>query len=297
MAVCEACGNRVIFSGNVLNHSLCIKCANIIKFYSWRNKTFESNDEVVRLKNDIIFSASRACFPNNVITSIANYFDSHIEYGLVYRVDGGEKQILKVYENYCEIITSEDFDEEEVSKKYARSMKKGISLESMLSDGTVVQALAMGMMSKKGLVKTGMSIASSVALGSALDHYFPGRAEIMATPGVREINYLDCEDIQFLRLNTEKEDCIGAIKFVLTNSKEYSFFYSHNEKQVLKARASIDDLVCKNKAEAQEKINEKSNLVGSSTIADEIMKYKNLLDIGAITQAEFDAKKKQLLNL
>ena len=31
--------------------------------------------------------------------------------------------------------------------------------------------------------------------------------------------------------------------------------------------------------------------------ADELLKFKNLLDIGAITQAEFDAKKKQLLGL
>lgn len=31
--------------------------------------------------------------------------------------------------------------------------------------------------------------------------------------------------------------------------------------------------------------------------ADEIMKYKQLLDVGAITQEEFDAKKKQLLGL
>ena len=31
--------------------------------------------------------------------------------------------------------------------------------------------------------------------------------------------------------------------------------------------------------------------------ADEILKFKNLLDAGAITQEEFDAKKKQLLGL
>ena len=31
--------------------------------------------------------------------------------------------------------------------------------------------------------------------------------------------------------------------------------------------------------------------------ADEIKKFKELLDIGAITQEEFDAKKKQLLGL
>ena len=35
----------------------------------------------------------------------------------------------------------------------------------------------------------------------------------------------------------------------------------------------------------------------ASSAADEILKYKELLDLGAITQEEFDAKKKQLLGL
>lgn len=35
----------------------------------------------------------------------------------------------------------------------------------------------------------------------------------------------------------------------------------------------------------------------AKTAADEIKKYKELLDMGAITQEEFDAKKKELLNL
>lgn len=44
--------------------------------------------------------------------------------------------------------------------------------------------------------------------------------------------------------------------------------------------------------------NNSSLTVDSSTsAADEIKKYKNLLDEGIITQEEFDAKKKQLLNL
>ena len=34
-----------------------------------------------------------------------------------------------------------------------------------------------------------------------------------------------------------------------------------------------------------------------SSVADEILKFKNLLDNGIITQEEFEAKKKQLLNL
>ncbi len=38
-------------------------------------------------------------------------------------------------------------------------------------------------------------------------------------------------------------------------------------------------------------------IVSNNSAADEIKKYKELLDIGAITKEEFDAKKKELLNL
>ena len=43
-------------------------------------------------------------------------------------------------------------------------------------------------------------------------------------------------------------------------------------------------------------LNEEST-ENSSSVADEILKFKQLLDIGAITQEEFEAKKKQLLKL
>ena len=41
----------------------------------------------------------------------------------------------------------------------------------------------------------------------------------------------------------------------------------------------------------------KELLKQKTTVADEIKKFKELLDMGAITQEEFDAKKKQLLGL
>lgn len=45
------------------------------------------------------------------------------------------------------------------------------------------------------------------------------------------------------------------------------------------------------------KSNNKAGMTLNPTPADEILKYKKLLDIGAITSDEYDAKKKQLLNL
>ena len=38
-------------------------------------------------------------------------------------------------------------------------------------------------------------------------------------------------------------------------------------------------------------------VVQQTSAADELKKFKELLDMGAITQEEFDAKKKQLLGL
>jgi predicted Zn-dependent peptidase len=37
--------------------------------------------------------------------------------------------------------------------------------------------------------------------------------------------------------------------------------------------------------------------IQQNSSADEILKYKNLLDMGVITQEEFEQKKKQLLGL
>lgn len=51
--------------------------------------------------------------------------------------------------------------------------------------------------------------------------------------------------------------------------------------------------------EELEKIKQEQNASATNTIsaADELKKFKELLDMGAITQEEFDAKKKQLLGL
>ena len=40
-----------------------------------------------------------------------------------------------------------------------------------------------------------------------------------------------------------------------------------------------------------------ATVVQQTSAADEIKKFKELLDMGVITQEEFDAKKKQLLGL
>lgn len=49
--------------------------------------------------------------------------------------------------------------------------------------------------------------------------------------------------------------------------------------------------------EAKIKLSQSTADISKTSSADEILKYKKLLDIGAITQEEFDKKKKQLLDI
>ena len=67
------------------------------------------------------------------------------------------------------------------------------------------------------------------------------------------------------------------------------FFKKHLNAEVKKIKEFIEDRIFN-------KVNSNQSIEGIS-VADEIIKYKQLLDNGIITQEEFDAKKKELLNL
>ena len=66
------------------------------------------------------------------------------------------------------------------------------------------------------------------------------------------------------------------------------------KKQVPDARVVLD---CINQLIADYKKQERSQNTGGISAADELFKFKNLCDMGVITQEEFEAKKKQLLGL
>lgn len=70
--------------------------------------------------------------------------------------------------------------------------------------------------------------------------------------------------------------------------------YNTERKEDLKKEFLRGKLVLNNAAMQQTTKTVSNEEIGT---ADEIKKYKELLDMGAITQEEFDIKKKQLLNL
>lgn len=70
-----------------------------------------------------------------------------------------------------------------------------------------------------------------------------------------------------------------------------------NDNDYKNAKQNADKIMSLLKLVDQKNGGNTSNEGNAVSGADEILKYKNLLDMGAITQEEFDKKKKQLLDL
>lgn len=85
----------------------------------------------------------------------------------------------------------------------------------------------------------------------------------------------------------------AKITFVNVETKKTSSYYRLSKENAQQCLAALQLIADENEVE--------DNIVSTAaqqlSPADEIMKYKNLLDIGVITQQEFDAKKRQLLHI
>lgn len=93
----------------------------------------------------------------------------------------------------------------------------------------------------------------------------------------------------------------GYIQFTIAGGNESTkgvFNASQDENTVMFSKDSNKQIErIKNTLEDLQRTSQAPTLVTSVSVADEIMKFKGLLDAGIITQQEFDNKKKQLLGL
>jgi hypothetical protein len=85
------------------------------------------------------------------------------------------------------------------------------------------------------------------------------------------------------------------INLIQTATKSSSFIYKscyQSAQQIMSTLALIQKQI-----EVEQQANKPVEAQQPNSVADEILKFKQLLDIGAISQEEFDQKKKQLLNI
>ena len=84
------------------------------------------------------------------------------------------------------------------------------------------------------------------------------------------------------------------INFIATETKTSSFIYKTAQDSAQKCITALETINNINQSNHVEYANGE---VHNNSAADEIMKFKKLLDQGILTQEEFDAKKKELLGL
>lgn len=120
----------------------------------------------------------------------------------------------------------------------------------------------------------------------------------MGIKGDKTIYYNDLTAVQFKKAGWTA----GHIQFSLLGGRESvgGVFAASSDENTITINSNENDTAEKMVAYIQEKIKEARQpkvATAATSSADEIMKLKNLLDMGIITQEEFDAKKKQLLGL
>lgn len=88
-------------------------------------------------------------------------------------------------------------------------------------------------------------------------------------------------------INCSGNSMTGGHIEICTLVKSYDFLVTYKKPLMFAMKESFDEAIAN--------VNTPAPAVAAVSAADELIKFKSLLDSGVITQEEFDAKKKQLL--
>ena len=302
MLVCDACGMPVQHRQPLGKANICKNCYGKINTSAWKATEYEDNEEVEKNREKVLKIASKNGFPPIVIEGINKHFDSKIQKGLLFSVDGGKGQKLKVFVDHCVLITNDDeFDVDTVSVEYAKALKSGQPKESLIFN-SAAKSLARSVLSG-GIVKAGISLATSAAINAAADKYAPEKASFKVTMGKFKIDY---HTYTYVERQKVGEGEIGFLRFVNgktggRSNDDVLFFFGEDTTKLDTAYKAI----CEGIDAASQPISQEiptpiqqvaSQPVSASSVADEILKFKQLLDMGAITREEYDVKKAELLS-
>lgn len=100
-----------------------------------------------------------------------------------------------------------------------------------------------------------------------------------------------CSNMQIKVTLNDMSEPTEYISLITSEVKKSSLLYKNMANQAQEC-LSLFQVICNTQSQPSAQ-----PVASSIDVADEIMKFKQLLDAGAITQEEFDAKKKQLLGI
>ncbi len=119
---------------------------------------------------------------------------------------------------------------------------------------------------------------------------------------IGEISYSYDSIISFIHRPVKyEEEELGFFKFCInigTETEDVFFFYTSDyDVQEYAIEGAIRNILSKRKVADENPINDSENIVYIDSIPEEINKLKKLLDIGALTEEEYNSQKKELLEL
>ena len=320
MAICDSCKGNSILPEHYGALTLCKKCFMKILAPTWKNKIYSTNEEVHEQREKTLARAVSAGFPSDAITKLGSYFDGLIIPGLFKIFDGGNDQGLVVKDESVIIVTEDDFDPSDARKQLGliASGRRGLSIDEDDNvdafDAANLAKIALGAFSSGGslgkiAMRAGAEIAGEVISKSnrpTIDD-LPVLPQFDVPFGEQTVRYKDVDDFEFYI--PEGEENLGFLLFTTAVSRKqkkivFSFDPGENRKQAAIEIArfiesKLDDKVAE--AEEQEEsmrtANSPSRQADALSAPDELLKWKQLLDAGAITNEDYAAKKKQLLGL
>lgn len=319
MVTCDACGKSSRFPETIGELTLCKMCSLKILAPMWKDSIYTSNEEVWRDRDRAIKLARRSEFPGPVVEVLEEYFNEQVVEGLVKIFDGKAGQSIAIFEDSFSIDTQRSFNADAALSAYRSLIAKSLTAgdeEQLLADAT--ESIIMGMVSGRSFRKS-----AALAGAGAFSEMMKNRAKVASSIPNPEIRFGEwswrysyfsdaslllpaSEDSEygFIQLQKGKEpdparDLVYFFKRSAFDEKELTFLFGllcngideFAEERIQRKRAA------RRKREEGAGSGETVIMQPQDSAPEELMKWKQLLDVGAITQDEYDAKKAQLLGL
>ena len=322
MERCKACGRKVMLTEVFLNENVCRRCCKAISYLDWKDRNFETLDELIDVKTAVIGYATQSNISVEFINNIRDYFEEYERDGFLATIDGRMGQTLKIMSEYCVITTDNENSRDRLMQEFYafdhdyEELDVGNEFTHNLSAADKKQ-LTQGLLSGR-IIQAGIGAAVAASINQQEKEAYNERVrkerhklrERIVSVGERRI---DLSKIAAVEVYSAKGIRLGYLKFIPKNIDrnalydcEY-FFFSNSlpfeskkiKNKVENAQSRISSNIQTIEQREKQAIEEMKRLEQASRIDvfEELRKYKQLFDEGIITENEFALKKKKLLDI
>ncbi|HFU3946242.1 TPA: SHOCT domain-containing protein [Streptococcus suis] len=309
MAICNACNNKSLIPDKFNELVLCRVCSLKLMAPTWKHKSYQTNEEVDEQIKKVLEKCEKNGFSESVQNQLSNYLETFKRDGLIVELYGGAEQTITIFEDRVLIDTSSNFDYKTINKLYKRvvSGKRGkmdsFDLDPAVTSKLVGSVLLNAIPAKGALQKTvkqvGMSVVDAAfATESQGQSHYTGNIDISDKIIMLEdcvsatvIKPIDEEEFGFFIINTNLETMSDNV-FVFSSFKA-RFVLPYLNEFITRIDKFKKQSIQENDLQQQKQLID----VPSFSNYEELKKLKELYDMGILTDEEFSAKKKYLLDL